>query len=210
VMALIGMVTRSTVASLLLTVLLWACLFGVNLTDGGLMFFTERQTMVAEQRTARIERMETNTTRMLVGQHEPGGAEDAGVYQPSDEELLTQNPFLGGERGKLRHDQDVLKQLRFWSRLVVVVKTALPKTGETIGLLERHLIDPDAMAPPEPKATAQIDDQDQDVEVDQGELAKRLAERQRARPLWWIVGTSMVFELVITGITCLIFARRDF
>jgi len=30
------------------------------------------------------------------------------------------------------------------------------------------------------------------------------------RPLWWVLGTSFIFEAIVLGLAALIFKRRDF
>lgn len=206
VLAFLGMMTRSTVAALLLTMLLWGGLWVINTGDKVVMSFAERQNMIVETRQGRVERMEANTIKLVKAQHT-----DTPDYHPTDEELLAQNPFLASQRAKLESNLETQRELRFWTRLIVGVKSTLPKTGETIALLERHLINMDDMPKPESDGgETQIDDPDEDIQVDQQQLSQRLEERMRSRPVWWIVGTSLLFELVVTGITCIVFVRRDF
>ncbi|GJM19583.1 MAG: hypothetical protein DHS20C14_17960 [Phycisphaeraceae bacterium] len=213
VCALLGMVTRSTVAALLLTVLLWGALFLVNMGDGIMLMLTENQSLVVEKREARIDLMQANTVQLL--QTQEHGSVEAAIeagYAPSDDEVVAYNPFLEGQFERLESDRETLGQLQFWTRLTVGVKTALPKTGETIDLLERHLVDPEAlqMGEPDPEPAFDLEDPNQDIVVDDDELSERINERLRGRSIWWIVGTSLIFEFVMVGITCLLFVRRDF
>ncbi len=213
VCALLGMITRSTVASLLLTMLLWGCLFVVNMGDGLMLMFTENQRLVVEKREQRIELMESNTVKLLSIQ-EHGSAEAAAEagYTPTSDEVLAQNPFLAGQLTKLESDAETLGDLEFWTGIVIGVKTALPKTGETVELLERHLVDPADLNFAQNNGDESFDlaDPEQDIVVDDDELSERIAQRLRERSIWWIVGTSVLFEIVVLGLTTVIFVRRDF
>ena len=88
----------------------------------------------------------------------------------------------------------------------------LPKTTETVGLVERTLI---RMADL-PGAR-----QNRSSPGRQGRTAKKkhsterarrmaLAETIRNRSLWWILGTSLVFEAVVLALGAWVFCRRDF
>ena len=79
------------------------------------------------------------------------------------------------------------------------VKTVLPKTTETIGILERTLY---SMAELPSGAFGQP--------PQQAKVSTKVAETLRARSAWWVVGTSLGFELFVLSLAALIFCRRDF
>ncbi|MGP1345847.1 MAG: ABC transporter permease [Phycisphaerales bacterium] len=56
VCALVGLLTRSTIAALLLTMLFWLLLFAVNTTDGIMLTFDTRAQMTVQRHEERIER----------------------------------------------------------------------------------------------------------------------------------------------------------
>lgn len=205
--ALLGLLTRSTIAALLLTLLVWFGLFLVNSTDTVLLQFREMSAMRVEERTQRVELMEANSRILLQRDRDAAGLPQT---EPTDEDLLAKNPFLARQRERLDKDRASLNSIRFWSGLVVNLKTVLPKTGETIALLERHLIDLDDITLPDEPDEPAFDPADDDIEVDPQELSRRLQTAVRERSAWWVVGTSLAFEAVILALCCLIFARRDF
>ncbi len=209
VCALLGLVTRSTVAALLLTGLFWFMLFVLNAGDAMLVSFRESTRYVMEAHEERIELAERNTVRLLRTERENAGESVEG-YQPTRQEIEDRNPFLAGLYTSLEEDKDDLESLEKWARLVFIVKTALPKTGETTALLERHLIDPDDITPPEAEDSNPAADLQGDVEVDQDDLNARIQEVFRARSVGWVLGTSLAFEAVVLLLCCLIFRRRDF
>ncbi len=215
VCALLGLITRSTIAALLLTLLFWAMLFVVNMGDALLVNFREISQLYVEQRTERIERAERNTIKMIRDDLEAAGTPDEN-YQPSQDELEAKNPFLASNREKLAEELEDLRQLRLWAGAVFTVKTILPKTGETSALLERHLINPEDLnqreeEPAEPSdAEVAFTAMQTDIKPDQAEIQRRTQEAFRERSVGWIIGTSLLFEGVVLALCCLIFKRRDF
>ena len=93
-----------------------------------------------------------------------------------------------------------------------MAKFPLPKTIETLQILDRILLskaDYDAlMSSGEDK---KLDTPfAEDEKIDQREYQRRVVAEQRERSIASVLGTSIGFEVVILGICCLIFARRDF
>jgi len=217
VQALLGLVTRSSMASLLVTLLFWFVVFLVNTADGFLVTFRTQAELTEQRLVERIERMEANTElgmRRNIERDEGEAAAEA--FEPTDAELDETNPILRRTRENLEETRGNLYSpfgLVFWSDSVTGLKTALPKTAETIGLLERELIDLDDVnfgGDDEEEAASLPTDTPEGVEISQNELNREVQERMRDRTVWWIVGTSLVFEAVMLGIGCLIFRRRDF
>lgn len=204
---LIGLLTRSTLAAILVTGVFWALIFGVNITDNLVMQFTEAVRLEVEEREERIDLATTNTEKLIRRGLEDQSAADQ--YQPTREEILAQNPFLSRLESDLEENRESLARLEGWNRIVFVVKTAVPKTGETIELLNRWTIDPDAFRGFGDQGEDDVE-LNSEIEIDQSELQRRLADRYRARSLLWVVGTSLIFEGVVLGLCLIVFRRRDF
>ena len=126
---------------------------------------------------------------------------DQGVAQTAMDVDVTEDAFQSGQA-----TNDVAKGTTSWpiERIhsgIYAVKTLLPKTDETVGLLERWLIDmanlPEIPDGNQAKQRAVAD-------------AKQLAQTLRDRSIGWVVGTSLGFELVILSLAALIFCRRDY
>ena len=83
--------------------------------------------------------------------------------------------------------------------IVYGVKTFLPKTGETVDLLQRTLID-----------MAELPQMANEGNDRLARVGQELNETIRGRSVVWIVGTSLGFELVVLSFAALIFCRRDF
>lgn len=214
VCALIGLVTRSTIAALILTALFWFSLFAVNTTEQSLLFFRTFQEQRVEQYDQRIE---DERARLEVA----SGEGRTGIMNALRDGILT--PDARQERiDRLltqREDVDATRRsITKWHNGVLIAKTILPKTTETVQLTERTLVDMaelEEMMMDENASGGQgiptsPEDSELGVRVDQNELTREVVRKQRERSVGWIVGTSLLFEAFILGIACWIFCRRDY
>lgn len=201
---LMGLIMRSTVSALLITLLFWLMLFIVNATETGLLTAKGMSQAQVDQLEPQVERMEATT----IAQLEQQGGE---VPAAGDTEALDRaNPVLASRRRRLATAEEELAAWTMWSDRVGIAKTILPKTAETIGLLERSMIDMSELEalqgdgsdwrPPDADETY--------VSPEEGARAAEAALRERGT--WWVVGTSLIFEGVVLAVSCWRFAKRDF
>lgn len=217
--ALVGLVTRSTIAALLTTLLFWFLLFAVNVTDGLFVQQRERAVLQRESLVGRIERAERGTgaqlekterDRLLAAGETPPEA-DPSAPRPAAE-LDAANPILAMYRTRLVEAEKDSKTWAYWARVIMIAKTVLPKTAETVQLLERRLISGEEMD----RFVRAVDDrpsrigEDDDVPIDNREVQRRAVAALKTRPIWWVLGTSLAFEALVLGIASWIFCRRDF
>lgn len=220
---LIGLITRSTLAALLLTGLFWAGLTAVHWTDG-IMLLVKND---AQQSAIRLNDRVVTLEQQI---------EVLGAAQPDSAELpvTPNNSEIGGFLGEIVHEirhgdqtadmtpeekrerisdarrelEGVSEQasvaqrrantLRLWHNGILAIKTLLPKTGDTLDLLNRHLI-------PEEDIDDLADSQDPNAGT-----TTAIRQEYNSRSLWWIVGTSLIFEAFVLAIGAWIFRRRDF
>jgi len=208
VCALLGLVTKSTIASLLLTLGLWFVIFLVNSADTTLLTFKLAQEARVESLEEQLD--ETRTALQEAQPAETEGADDADLDASAKVDRLEER--LDELQAELKERQGTERTLQLWHSGVFAVKTALPKTQETIALNERWMVDFTDL----PFETGQGDPAEEEAEaaaerapVDQ-DVQRRVAERLRERPAWWVIGTSLGFEGVILAIACWIFKRRNF
>ncbi|QYK48918.1 MAG: ABC transporter permease [Phycisphaeraceae bacterium] len=219
--ALIGLLTRSSIAALLLTLLFWIFLFAMNATDS--IFVMQRET--ARAKIEHYERRQAPLLRVAEGQlkalKEMGSSltdEDGNFPEGLTTELEVANPMLASNRRNLEEARQSLDKWTQWSKIATGVKTVLPKTQETIKLLERSLLSSDDMKllsrQEEYERTGRVSENtsadSDDPYVHHQVAARRTEEAFRDRSVWWILGTSLSFEIVVLGIACVIFTRRDF
>jgi len=177
VCTLLGLATRSTVAALLLTMLFWLCLFGIHSTDIGILTFRNEYEQRGAILRGQIETLDASTQRSAPGNR-------------TAKRLAT----LREERDGLLKD---IQKLASIHKVVYAVKTALPKTYETVLLLERVLV----RAADLPGA---------ELSTQRRSPAHGMLLVLHQRPLWWVLGTSLAFEIVILAAGAAIFQRRDF
>lgn len=192
VCVLVGLITRSTIAALLLTLLFWLLIFGVHTAESTLLLFKTDM-----QRQANVERMSIDHDRdilaaMIVSNESP--AERISQYEQRIDE----------REAALAQRQRNANRVAVAHQITMGVKTVLPKTAETIALLERWLID-----------AAGIDEetlanQEQQNQPFSDESLREVADELRERSVWWIVGTSVLFQIGVLGLAGWIFVRRDF
>jgi len=228
VCALWGVLTRSTISSLLLTFLVWFVLFLINAGDMATLVGREYFESRVASLEKRVPRMETAAQReadrrkeeTLAKEENREPVDPAPRREHTDEELFSANAFLERGRRDLEETSSDLKQLRFWHGVLVKAKAPLPKTTETIEVLERTVLTEQEIAR---YSTALIDRQrDREIQrrkargsgdddsMTHAESAAEAKTAIRNRSLWWVLGTSFGFEAVVLALASWRFARRDF
>lgn len=205
VSVLLGLLTRSTIASLLLTLLFWLLLFSVNTFDGITIQLRESANLRVQRLEARAEVQERAARVEL---------EEAG--QPVPETTLAVAEADSALKRTLERLEEERPIQRRWQRIGNIVyasKTALPKTSETINLLNRHLVDPqdsELFAGGPPDRTPENAGDTVSMTNPDRELIRKVQEVTNARTQGWVLGTSLAFVAVILLLSGWIFKRRDF
>ena len=186
-----GVLTRSTVAALLLTIGMWAVFAGIDWTDPWLL--TMRDSMLRQ-----ADRLE------LVAKFEKPDE-----TKPADSSA---GPSAAERAQSLR---EIASRFDIAQRIVYGIKTVTPKTADTIDLLSRYVFTDEEIArslnPPEqrqrrgPRGGGPFGDMEA-----QSEGAKQSAQEVRSRSVGWVIGTSLGFELVVVTLAGWIFCRRDY
>jgi ABC-type transport system involved in multi-copper enzyme maturation permease subunit len=204
----LGVMLRSTVAALLLTLVFWMVLSGANVVDSVATAMKVSSERSVETVQARIDANRSEIARRQggtgdaaepPGQRSGGGAnaEGAGrlrVLGPTRSPQAMTESELREEISRLERLRDRHRgELRFaesFQGTIVGIKTFLPKTNETVALLERAWL--------------------KMVHLPLATEARRAHEERRARSVGWVMGTSLAFEAVILALGAWVFCRRDF
>ena len=188
VSVLIGTLTRSAITSLLVTMLFWLMIFAFNVADVELSKPRVTNEIYVEKLEERLVELRTAT----------------------DSNSKIRIPVVEKELVEATEARETWEK---WHNLIVGIKTALPKTGETISLLERQLIEradlPDTNSDNKnnlPPITSKM----AVVGVRSTDVIKRIEDIYLNRSVAWIIGTSLIFEAFILSIACWIFCRRDY
>lgn len=228
-MTLISILTRSTIAALLFTMLFWFGLFVVQTTEGNLAQFAEQRKVDLEGLDRRIEAQKLRLERV----RNPEGVREALGN------ALTSPDRLEQDIARLEQERDAAatsaKSIRAWHGRASALMAVLPKNQQTIKLLDRWLItdanmtiqeimlgsmaqqppgtpqsDDTATPPPARRERAERGQAHARISGDELEAARRLERERREVPALYILGTSFAFEAAILGVACWIFVRRDF
>jgi ABC-type transport system involved in multi-copper enzyme maturation permease subunit len=191
VCALLGMLTRSTIASILLTILVWFLVSSIGSTENILLDVRIAAEMRVANGTRQVEQLEGRLA----------GAED-------DEARASWRARLEEKQGHLETALGQRRMLTRWHDGFFAGKTILPKTAETVALLDRVLTSDEDLENFVRGQPQRADDSD--IYIDQREKGLELQKRIRARSLTWVVGTSLGFEAVMLALAGWIFCRRDF
>jgi len=236
---LFGVLTRSAIASLLMTLLLWFFTFALNTTEFVLLtqriqaqLTVDRHEQVLAETTPKVDalRTELDALRARFGANE-SAPEDPEITKLASR-VQSGDAFLQKVRDDLPKYEDSVESMTKWHSIFYKVKLALPKTSETTELLKRWLVDA-ANLPKPPDVEPQTDDQltaifgadteaaanaksasdakrPRSTRVSQAEVGQALELEIRSRSVSWVIGTSLGFEAVCVGIAVFVFSRRDF
>lgn len=193
---LIGLITRSTIAALLLTLLVWVGLFSVHAVESGLLTVRAVSDLTVENINAEIERIEG---RVEAGRVERDAADARIAVLVAEREQVTEKT----------------QNWRYIHTGTMVLKTVLPKTSETIALLERWMVEMADMpegqqSGEEPSEMARMFGSASKFAPSDEAVQFEIIERTRGRSVTWVIGTSLLFEIVVLGVAMWIFIRRDF
>jgi ABC-type transport system involved in multi-copper enzyme maturation permease subunit len=193
----LGLITRSTVAALLLTLVFWFIVYAIQATEVSLLFFkiakeqevtqVDRKIAGDKQDIERIEKISTST-------------------QPSLPLQMTRTRLEIDQKRKAEVASSAATLTKA-HRIFYGVETALPKTSGTVELLQRWLVEK-ADLPEAPKT-------DDNAGAPAGihnnpELQRQIQKEMLSRSPSWILGTSLGFEAIVLTLSAWIFCRRDF
>jgi hypothetical protein len=200
VCVLAGVLTRSAITALLLTLLFWFSMWSIQTSEGVLDQFRIRFQIQAEKEQAKIDRLQTNLASLAGKDDEPATRARADLESQLDLSRDIRDGHLEAE-GKLTR----------WHTPIRGIMTVLPKNAQTVALLSRWLKDPDGFSiagmmrgEMSGRGTGAMGNQ---TEV---EMSRRLEQELESISPGYIIGTSLGFELVVLAGACLIFVRRDF
>lgn len=211
---LIGIMTRSALASILLTAMFWGALYVVHMTDLALTRFATAADMRVEQHRRLVEANEA-----LIRKNQALPESQRSNMSGFEFQLQSQTEALGGY-------QEVADSLNWWRNLVLSIKAPLPKTNETVRLMERWLVHPGLFAQAEQEERRQRDENrsrrgipsrptTRDTRnlgqfIGSDEVDEGVESSVRERSVAWVIGTSLGFEIVVLGLASWIFCRRDY
>ncbi|MFN9975259.1 MAG: ABC transporter permease, partial [Phycisphaerae bacterium] len=231
VCALLGLITRSTIAALLLSVLFWFFLFLLNTSERTVLLFkinAEDRIASAERELGNLPELITRSKDRIVTFSTPKEGETDAERLRREANKATEEAKLAGHELRVNTRQQSLTEYKStqatldkWHGMLFGVKSVFPKTAETMGLLERQLTSlnefqkfSDAQEEREDDRRSRRRGNTSGVTVESNEpspsVARKVEEVLRSRSVFWVLGTSVMFEALVLFICCAIFVRRDF
>jgi hypothetical protein len=206
---LLGLVTRSAIASLLITVLIWLLIFGVDTAEksalAGKIAGEIETTAYANTFDYKDKQIALAKERLATG--------DARA-KADIERLLSEHHAL---EEKKRTSDSGRHNWIIAQRLLFNAKTFLPKTSETNGLIDRWMnitneIGEERAERRQRRRASWIPNfgDRTKVRLDDPEVSREVIDILAERPVSWVLGTSVAFEVVLLGVSAWIFCRRDF
>ena len=208
---LFGVLTRSTVAAILLTVLMWALFASASWAEEFVLRFklmAEHQARAADRQVESLD-AEIKATGGAFSLSNPLGMRTANLKQRRDR-----------ARQQAQQTWDGARQLGTAHRILYGVATVLPKTSQTINILDRQLFteaETQATSGGEPPPDAPPAFGGDERDVNRAERVRAFQEADiegeltlRNRSVTWIIGTSLLFEAVVLALAAWIFCRRDY
>jgi len=214
VCALFGILTRSAITSLIVTGIFWFVVFVFGSTESMLLGFRTQAEVRAHAYETSIAALENREIA------EENGEERSidRIRRYRDDTVAEMQ--LSQARANLESAQENADNLALYHNIAFGVKTILPKTSETLSVLEHRLLSMSDVAgmfggdvDAEFDAMSLTDDGELDPEMREAQqhLATLEMEKElRSRSVWWALGTSLLFECAVLGIAAWRFGRRDF
>lgn len=195
---LVGLMTRSTIPSLLATIIIWLLIFLVHLSETGIIL----QLKIAKEFSVAGRVSQIAATEKDIADLESRGETTSLERRQKD---------LAWQRDRLADEERQQVTLQRLHAIFFAVKSVLPKTSETMELLSRRLISgteleqftQQAQPPGRPSGGT-------DVDMGDPAVGKEVQRIVNTRPVSWVIGTSLLFEAVLVGASAWIFCRRDF
>ena len=208
---LFGVLSRSTVASLLLTILIWALIGGAHFGEVRLLAMKNLKQRRVELLDRQLKAVPTKPT--TASSPSRGSMMDAMRKAFATGRPVAPTPALRERLQSTRNEAaNDLHFWTFWHKVAMPLHLIAPKTSDTSDLLLHQLLTTDEfmqMTQGQPEDMAEQFG-NQGIDPDLWRLNNEVESIRRGRTVQTTIGTSLIFEGIIVGIAAWIFCRRDF
>lgn len=200
---LFGVWTRSALAALLITMMLWTSLWSVNQSETILNLVRTQMIMEVEHTDESIAKLEESYAALETDETEQNA--------PARQRIKSE---LESSREERDSTLETIGKIDNWYKPIRAIRTVMPKTAETIALLDRWLRrDTDVNLFDLLQGKVARDDSGAfrvtDTSDDR-EAQRRVQQEYDAKSEWYLIGSSLVFEALVLSLACWIFVRRDY
>ena len=201
---LFGMLTRSGITALLITGVFWMGLWSIQTAEEILTRFLIEQKVTIERFEEGIKK-DSEAIKKIID------------VDPNDFRIAQRQERVESFRSDINEAKETFNNLDKWHKPISWVLAVSPKAAQTIDLLDRWLSDPRgfdiAAILARDMEAIENDIEEIDPTTDKAlrrETRRRTDEEYKTRSLWYVLGTSLLFEGAILGIAGLYFCRKDF
>jgi ABC-type transport system involved in multi-copper enzyme maturation permease subunit len=215
VSVLIGVLTRSSIAAILGAAIFWLCLWAVQ----GAEKIAHNVAIGFDVRTELQERMLARDEAELAEMTARGVGREDNKFERLRGQIET-------DRTELASAQEYTDTAETWHFWLYGLTSVAPKTQATIGLLDRWFAGENQdttltqmlMSTSNRReerlrefAEGHVPKDDRELErMSEVVAQERMMEAEAARPIEWVIGTSLLFEVFVVLIALGVFVRRDF
>ena len=203
----VGMLSRSGITALLVTGVFWMGLWSVQTTESIMNNFVTGYKVDIEHFEEGL--IKSEAALAIIEEK-----------SPDDSRIERRRTRIEKFRTDIEESKEALAKLDGWHGPISWILTISPKTSQTIGLLDRWLSDPDGFdigAIMNGDMEAFYEDIEEMEEIDsttrgarERETMRRMREDYETRSLWYVLGTSLLFEGFVLGLASWYFCRKDF
>lgn len=199
----VGVLTRSSITALLLTVIFWMVLWASQTAETVLNQFVIQQEVTIDRFEEGIVKDEEELLAMV-------------EKSPDDFRIERKRERIDSMKEDIAEARESFVQIEAWHQPTTWVLAVMPKTGQTINLLNRWLNDDTgfdiaAIMRGDMEVFEGMKELDATTQHARGrETMRRLQEDYDGRSLWYVVGTSLLFEGIVLALASWIFVRRDY
>jgi hypothetical protein len=204
VCVLVGIVTRSGITALLITGIFWMSLWSIQTTEAVLNRFVTQQQVTIERYEEGIVKDEEALAKII-------------AKSPDDSRIEIRRARIDSFRADIEESKEAFIELEVWHKPISWILAISPKTSQTIGLLDRWLSDPDGFdigaIMNGDMRFAEMDMEEIDPTTSNArerETIRRMRDEYESRSLWYVLGTSLIFEFCVLSLASWYFCRKDF
>jgi len=197
---LAGVITRSTLVALLTTLLFWFGTFAIRTADDQINQFWIMSESTSAAMTEELAELDAQLNQAM--------------FEGNDNQWNATRHKMQATTSELLRSDEVMEKIKPWRTALGGVRTVLPETARTLGLLHRELERDSEVTLMDLISGRAFEEHPQypssTLEARRASAEEQAYDREMSIPGWKIIGKSVAFEFVILGAGLWIFRRRDF
>lgn len=196
---LVGVLTRSTLAALIVTALFWFMLWTFHTATDVTRQITYNKEAEVARLHQRVDQLQATYDDLV----------KSGLDSSSNQ-FERARGLLESARADLEGESETAVTANRWLWGMRLGTAALPKHHGTIDLVDRWVGKDPQRSITDILMNTRPPHMSQDEFDDQRQVVQRIEKEQKSESALWIIGTSLGFEAVVLAIAAWFFSRKDF